>query len=43
MQRAVEQVHVEESLGYYIVDLTVATRTAPECRSERAPAGRSRC
>ena len=39
MQRAVEQVHIEESLGYYIVDLTVATRTAPGVQVGASPRG----
>ena len=39
MQRAVEQVHVEESLGYYIVDLTVATRNAPGVQVGASPRG----
>jgi MoxR-like ATPase len=39
MQRAVEQVHVEESLGYYIVDLTTATRTAPGVQVGASPRG----
>ncbi len=39
MQRAIEQVHVEESLGYYIVDLTVATRTAPGVQVGASPRG----
>ena len=39
MQRAVEQVHIDESLGYYIVDLTVATRTAPGVQVGASPRG----
>jgi MoxR-like ATPase len=39
MQRAVEQVHVEESLGYYIVDLAVATRSAPGVQVGASPRG----
>ena len=39
MQGAVEQVHVEESLGYYIVDLAVATRTAPGVQVGSSPRG----
>jgi MoxR-like ATPase len=39
MQNAVEQVHVEESLGYYIVDLAVATRTAPGVQVGSSPRG----
>ena len=39
MQGAVEQVHVEESLGYYIVDLTAATRNAPGVQVGASPRG----
>ena len=39
MQRAVEQVHVEESLGYYIGDLAIATRTAPGVQVGSSPRG----
>jgi MoxR-like ATPase len=39
MQRAVEQVHVEESLGYYIVDLVAATRGAPGVQVGASPRG----
>ena len=39
MQRAVEQVHVEESLGYYIVDLVVATRSAAGVQVGASPRG----
>jgi MoxR-like ATPase len=39
MQRAVEQVHVEESLGYYIVDLAVETRSAPGVQVGASPRG----
>jgi MoxR-like ATPase len=39
MQRAVEQVHVEESLAYYIVDLAVATRSAPGVQVGSSPRG----
>ena len=39
MQRAVEQVHVEESLGYYIVDLAVATRSASGVQVGASPRG----
>jgi MoxR-like ATPase len=39
MQRAVEQVHVEDSLGYYIVDLAVATRSAPGVQVGASPRG----
>ena len=43
MQRAVEQVHVERSVGLYMVDLVAATRDARGSRSGRARAARSRC
>jgi MoxR-like ATPase len=39
MQRALEQVHVEESLGLYIVDLVAATRTAPGVQVGSSPRG----
>ena len=39
MQQAVEQVHVEESLGLYIVDLAVATRSAPGVQVGASPRG----
>ena len=39
MQRALEQVHVEESLGYYIVDLVAATRGAPGVQVGSSPRG----
>jgi MoxR-like ATPase len=39
MQRAVEDVHVEESLGYYIVDLAVATRSASGVQVGASPRG----
>ena len=39
MQQAIEQVHVEESLGYYVVDLVVATRTAPGVQVGSSPRG----
>ena len=39
MQRAVENVHVEESLGYYIVDLAAATRSAPGVQVGASPRG----
>ena len=39
MQRAVENVHVEESLGYYIVDLAVGTRSAPGVQVGASPRG----
>ena len=39
MQQAVEQVHIEDSLGYYIVDLVVATRSAPGVQVGASPRG----
>jgi len=39
MQAALEQVHVEESLGYYIVDLVAATRDAPGVQVGSSPRG----
>ena len=39
MQQAIEQVHVEESLGYYMVDLVVATRSAPGVQVGSSPRG----
>ena len=39
MQQAVEQVHIEESLGYYMVDLVVATRSAPGVQVGASPRG----
>ena len=39
MQGALEQVHVEASLGYYIVDLVTATRDAPGVQVGSSPRG----
>jgi MoxR-like ATPase len=39
MQRSLEQVHVEESLGFYIVDLVAATRSAPGVQVGSSPRG----
>ncbi len=39
MQRAVEQVHVEASVGYYIVDLVTATRSASGVQVGASPRG----
>jgi MoxR-like ATPase len=39
MQRAVEQVHVEASVGYYIVDLVTATRSAAGVQVGASPRG----
>ncbi len=39
MQRAVEQVHVEESVGLYIIDLVTATRNASGVQVGASPRG----
>jgi MoxR-like ATPase len=39
MQRAVEEVQVEETIGYYMVDLVAATRTAPGVQVGASPRG----
>ena len=39
MQRALEQVHVDETLGLYIVDLVAATRKAPGVQVGSSPRG----
>jgi MoxR-like ATPase len=39
MQRAVEQVHVAESIGYYVVDIVAATRTSPSVQVGSSPRG----
>ncbi len=39
MQRSLEQVHVEESLGLYIVDLVASTRSAPGVQVGSSPRG----
>ena len=39
MQRAAEDVHVDEAVGRYIVDLVTATRAATRCRWAPAPGG----
>ncbi len=39
MQQAIEQVHLEESLGRYIVDLVAATRGAPGVQVGASPRG----
>jgi MoxR-like ATPase len=39
MQRALEQVHVEESVGYYIVDLVASTRDASSVQVGASPRG----
>jgi MoxR-like ATPase len=39
LQRALEHVHVAESVGYYMVDLVAATRTAPSVQVGASPRG----
>jgi MoxR-like ATPase len=39
MQRSVEQIHVDESVGYYIVDLVAATRAASSVQVGASPRG----
>jgi MoxR-like ATPase len=39
MQRAVESVHVAESIGYYVVDVVAATRTSPSVQVGASPRG----
>jgi MoxR-like ATPase len=39
MQRAIEQVYVAESIGYYIVDLVSATRTSGQVEVGSSPRG----
>jgi MoxR-like ATPase len=39
LQRAVEQVHVDESVGLYMVDLVAATRSAPNVQVGASPRG----
>jgi MoxR-like ATPase len=39
MQRAIESVHVAESIGYYIVDVVAATRTSPSVQVGASPRG----
>jgi len=39
MQQAVEQVHVSEAVGRYIVDVVTATRTAPSVQVGASPRG----
>jgi MoxR-like ATPase len=39
MQRALEQVHVDESIGYYVVDLVRATRSRPGVQVGASPRG----
>jgi MoxR-like ATPase len=39
LQRALEHVHVAESVGYYMVDLVAATRSAPSVQVGASPRG----
>ena len=39
MQRAIENVHVAESIGYYVVDVVTATRTSPSVQVGASPRG----
>ena len=39
MQRAIEHVHVAESIGYYIVDVVAATRSSPSVQVGASPRG----
>ena len=39
MQRAIERVHVSESIGYYIVDVVTSTRTSPSVHVGASPRG----
>ena len=39
MQRAIEQVYVSESIGYYIVDLVAATRSSGQVEVGASPRG----
>jgi MoxR-like ATPase len=39
LQRAIEQVHVSEPLGYYLVDLVAATRTSNRVQVGASPRG----
>jgi len=39
MQRAIESVHVAESIGYYVVDIVRATRTSPSVQVGASPRG----
>ena len=39
MQRALEQVHVSEPIGYYMVDLVTATRESPRVQVGSSPRG----
>ncbi len=39
MQRAIEHVHVAESIGYYVVDVVAATRSSPSVQVGASPRG----
>jgi MoxR-like ATPase len=39
LQRAVEQVHVSDSIGYYMVDIVAATRASPRVQVGASPRG----
>jgi MoxR-like ATPase len=39
LQRAIEQVHVSEAIGYYLVDLVAATRTSNRVQVGASPRG----
>jgi MoxR-like ATPase len=39
LQRAIEEVHVSESIGYYLVDLVAATRTSNRVQVGASPRG----
>ena len=39
MQRAIEHVYVDETLGYYMVDVVAATRTSPRIQVGASPRG----
>src|SRR5437763_16616484 len=39
LQRAVEQVHVSEAIGYYLVDLVAGTRTSNRVQVGASPRG----
>src|SRR5262249_38993662 len=39
MQRAIETVHVAESIGYYVVDVVAATRDSPSAQVGASPRG----
>jgi MoxR-like ATPase len=39
LQRSIEQVHVSEAIGYYLVDLVAATRTSNRIQVGASPRG----